>query len=205
MNKESSFRVALIRPAIFAFVALLHIIIIVFVAFKMDTMVMPEEPAAGVMKLVDVQEDIPPPPEKLPDTPYTNTMESIAETMIETDVVTPPIIGYVPPRITEPEVQYLRQFEISKVPEFPEDQIIRNTVYPPIAQRSNIEGMVYLELFIDNMGNIRNVHIIRENPPERGFGEAAINAFRGIRAKPAEANGIPVAVRYRYNLNFKLN
>lgn len=203
---SEKFRVTLYRPAIFAIVAVLHVIIIVFVAFNMDAAAMPEDPGAGVMKLVDVQEDIPPPPEKLPDTPYTNTMDSIAETMIEAEIITPPIIGYVPPAgNAEPEIQYLRQFEISKVPEFPEAEIIRNTVYPPIAQRSNIEGMVYLELFIDRQGNIREVRIIRETPPERGFGQAAINAFRGIRAKPAEANGTPVAVRYRYNLNFKLN
>jgi len=196
----------MVRPLIFTIVTLLHIIIIVFVAFNMDAVILPEEPPAGVMKLVDIEEDIPPPPEKLPDTPFTNTMESIAETMIETDVITPPIIGYVPPaRTAEPEIEYLRQHQISKIPELPEDQIVRNTIYPPIAQRSNIEGVVYLELFIDRTGNIRDVRILRENPPNRGFGDAAINAFRGIRGKPAEANGEPVAVRYRYNINFRLN
>ena len=205
-SRDDFFKVSRIRPVIFTAVALLHIIIIVFVAFNMDTVAMPEEPSAGVMKLVDVEEEIPPPPEKIPDTPFTNTLESIAETMIETDVVTPPIIGYVPPASTvEPEIVYLPQHQISKVPELPEDQIVRNTIYPPIAQRSNIEGVVYLELFIDRVGSIRDVRILRENPPGRGFGEAAVNAFRGIHGKPAEANGEPVAVRYRYNINFRLN
>ena len=211
MNKEDysikdNFRVSLLRPAIFAAVAVLHIIVIVFVAFNMNTVEMPEEPSAGVMKLVDVEEDIPPPPEKLPDTPFTNTMESIAESMIETDVVTPPIIGYVPPAaVAEREIEYLQQHLVSKVPELPDDEIIRKMIYPPIAQRSNIEGTVYLELFVDRLGLVRDVRILRETPAGRGFGEAAINAFRGIRGKPAEANGDPVAVRFRYNLNFRLN
>jgi len=207
MIKEDFFQAAWIRPLIFILVAILHIIIIIFVAFNMNSTAAPEEPAAGVMKLVDVQEDIPPPPEKLPDIPYTNTTESVAETMIETDTVTPPIIGESEPAQTAaPEqIDYLPQHMITLLPVLPEDQIVRAMVYPPIAQRSNIEGMVYLELFIDRQGNVRNVRILRENPPNRGFGEAAVNAFKGIRGKPAEANGEPVAVRFRYNLNFKLN
>ena len=64
--------------------------------------------------------------------------------------------------------------------------------------------MVYLELFIDRQGVVRDARVLRENPPDRGFGEAAINAFKKIRGKPAEANGVPVAVRFRYNLKFQL-
>jgi protein TonB len=87
----------------------------------------------------------------------------------------------------------------------PEDQIARNTVYPPIAQRSGIEGRVILELFIDRHGVIRDISILQETPLNRGFGEAAVNAFRGISAaKPAEANGVPVATRYRYPFRFTL-
>ena len=203
MNSEVSLPVARIRPLIFILVAVLHVIIIIFVAFNVDSVAMPEEPAAGVMKLVDVEEDIPP-PEKLPDV-YTNTLDSVAESMIETEVVTPPIVGYAPVRTVPETIDYLPQHKISKVPVLPESEIIRAMVYPPIAQRSNIEGIVYLELFIDRTGAVRDVRILRETPPDRGFGEAAIKAFRGIRGQPAEANGVPVAVRYRYNLNFKLN
>ena len=204
MSREP-FRITWVRPLLFAAVAALHIIVIVFVAFNMDTVMQSEEPGAGVMKLVDVEEDIPPPPVKLPDTPFTNTLESVAESMIEADVITPPIIGYTAPAPVPDQIVYLQQHMISVLPVLPEDQIVRATVYPPIAQRSNIEGMVYLELFIDRQGNIRDVKIMKETPLNRGFGEAAVNALKGIRGKPAEANGEPVAVRYRYIFNFKLN
>ena len=190
---------------LFIAVALLHVFLLLLVAFHMESSAPPAMPVAAVMRLVNVEEEIPPPPEKLPDEPYTNTMESIAETMIETDVVTPPIIGYVPPQAETEQIQYLPQSQITVLPVLPESEIVRATVYPPIAQRSNIEGVVYLELFIDRQGNVRDVRILRENPQGRGFGEAAVNAFKGIRGKPAEANGTAVAVRYRYNINFRLN
>ena len=197
MTNTGYFNAARVRLISFAAVAVVHIILLLLVAFRVEIAAKNEEPVAGVMKLVDVQEELPPPP---PDIPYTNTQESIAETMIETEVEPPPFIAYAQ---TE-QIQYLRQHEISILPVLPEDEIIRAMIYPPIAQRSNIEGTVYLELFIDRQGNVRDVRILRETPPDRGFGEAAVNAFRGIKGKPAQANGVSVAVRYRYNLRFEL-
>jgi protein TonB len=93
---------------------------------------------------------------------------------------------------------------ISAPPVFDEGEIIRALVYPPIALRSGLEGMVYLELFIDREGSVQRITVLKEDPPERGFGEAAVNAFRGIRGKPAESNGQPVAVRYRYPVRFRM-
>ena len=187
-----------LRTITFAVVAVLHVIIILLAVFEVETLINLPEPVAGVMKLVDVEERI---PERPPETPFTNTLDTIAETMIETDEPPPAPVLYT----GNEQIDYLPQHKISVLPVLPEDEIRRATIYPPIAQRSNIEGVVYLELFIDPQGNVRDVRILRENPPGRGFGEAAVSAFKGIRGKPAEANGLPVAVRYRYNITFKLN
>jgi protein TonB len=200
MNRAGLSNTAWIRPFSFALVAVLHILLLIFVVFRMETVIMPPEPAAGVMKLVDLQEQ--PPPERPPEMPQTNTSEAVAETMIETDEVPSPVLSA--PYAAQEQIDYLPQHRISQVPVLPEDEIRRATVYPSIALRSNIEGIVYLELFIDRQGNIRDVRILRENPVNRGFGEAAVNAFKGIRGKPAEANGVPVAVRFRYNISFTL-
>jgi protein TonB len=70
--------------------------------------------------------------------------------------------------------------------------------------RSNIEGTVYLELFVDPQGVIRQISILKETPEGRGFGEAAVNAFKGIQGKPAESNGQIVAVRFRYPIRFTI-
>ena len=212
-----------IKLITFALVAVLHVFVIVYVAFRMDIKVNSPAPVAGVMKLFDVDEEMPlllaaappsPPPlsEENSDMPPLE-QELIAENLVETDETPPPsmIGGRVSPDIVgvrggtgSGQINYLPQRLVSKVPVLPEDEIRRATIYPPIAQRSNIEGSVYLELFVDRQGNVREVGIIRENPPNRGFGQAAVNAFKGIRGIPAEANGEPVAVRYRYNVSFKL-
>ena len=194
------------RAFIFAGVAVLHIALILLVAFNIETIVKTPEPFAGVMKLVDLEEEIPPPEE--PPLIRTTTQEPIAENIIETEEEPPPftapVSGPVQQYVEPEQVEYLQQHLITQVPVFPENEIRRNTIHPPIAQRSNIEGTVYLALFIDREGNIRDIRILRENPPDYGFGEAAVNAFRGIRVKPAEANGVPVAVQYRYNISFTL-
>ena len=216
LSMKKSFPLARVRLILFLFVAALHVVLILLVAFNIDTVVNAPMPVAALMRLVDIQENydlLPPPassPEITPGPPQTNTQEAIAEYMVETDVEPPPaVIGAWtgPPGLAASgeEINYLSQSRITSVPVFPEDQIRRAIIYPPIAQRSNIEGSVRLELFIDRTGVIRDVRIRLENPSGRGFGEAAVNAFKGIRAKPAEADGVPVAVRYMYNLTFKLN
>jgi protein TonB len=63
---------------------------------------------------------------------------------------------------------------------------------------------VILELFIDNQGVVRNIVVLRETPEGRGFAEAAVRAFQGMRAVPAQANGENVAVRYRWPVRFSL-
>ena len=210
MTSAGGFGIARMRVLIFAGVAVLHITLILLVAFNFETIVKQPEPVAGVMKLVDLEEEIPPPPPppEEPPVPQTTTQEPIAANVIETDDEPPPVSAPVSVPVQEyvvPEtVEYLPQHLITKVPIFPEDEIRRNTIYPPIAQRSNIEGTVYLALFIDRDGNIRDIRILREDPPNRGFGEAAINAFRGVRAIPAESNGVPVGVQYRYPIRFVL-
>ena len=197
------------RVIIFAGVTVLHIALIFLVAFNIETVIKQPDPVAGVMKLVDLREEIPPPPPEEPPVPQTTTQEPIAENVIETEEEPPPVTApvsapVVQEYVVQEEVEYLQQYMITQVPVFPENEIRRNTIHPPIAQRSNIEGTVYLALFIDSEGNIREIRILRENPSGYGFGEAAVNAFRGVRAKPAEANGVPVAVQYRYNINFTL-
>jgi protein TonB len=189
---------------------------------------------AGIMRLVDVEEYIPSPPlppppspEIIPEPARFDTRETIAETMIEIDEEPLPI--QAPPsemgsedtadgEVSEAaysiveetatndsgEINYFRQHLVSVLPVLPEEDIRRAIVYPPIARRSNIQGNVYLELFIDRQGNVRDVRVLRENPQDRGFAEAAVNAFIGIKGIPAEVNGEPVAVRYRYNLSFTL-
>jgi protein TonB len=213
MKKEAPFN--LLRLVIFLLVGALHLVLLFLVVFHFTPEEKEPETPANVMRLADLEErppppPPPPPPENPPAPVPPAVTESLAEELIESDEVpaeetyTEPPPPAPPRRVTE-GIDYLPQHQISVIPKFPEDKIRQAVVYPPIALRSGIEGRVFLELFIDPQGGIRQVRVLREEPPGRGFGEAAAKAFRDIRAdSPALANGIPVAVRYRYALQFRI-
>ncbi|MDR0708220.1 MAG: TonB family protein [Treponema sp.] len=205
------------RLIIFIFVGALHAFLLFFIAFKINTAVTNEEPAPKVMKLADIREDTPPPPLPPPPIrkaapPSQKTVSAVAENMIATDeppadqvIGEPESAAYdVEPADIEPAIEFLPQHKISVPPGLSEDQIRKNTEYPAIALRSGVEGAVILELFIDNKGEIRRINVLKEDPSDRGFAEAAVNAFRNITAVPAESNGVAVAVRYRYPVRFKI-
>jgi protein TonB len=193
----------ILRLALLAAVCALHILLILFLVIDSGAGPRREaEERARVMKLVDVEELPPPPPEEsIPQ------VEAIAETMIETD--TEPVQIVVAPgtlhTVMAPEEDYLPQHLVSVQPEIDRREITSRIVYPPIAQRSGIEGRVILELFIDRTGLVRDIKILREEPPDRGFGEAAVKAFTGFKVKtPAQANGEAVSCRMRWPVTFVL-
>jgi protein TonB len=208
-----------LRLLLFVIVAAVHGILIFFLAFNVSAAPVKAPEIARVMKLTDFAEippetyAPPPPPPRTPPQEITSDLplvESIAETMIETDIVPEQTI-VAPGSLITPgtyNVQswddYLPIHRVSEPPKFDEREIASALVYPPIAQRSGIEGRVILELFVDRNGMVQQVRILQENPPDRGFGEAAVRAFTGKRAAPALANGEPVSARYRYPVSFRI-
>jgi protein TonB len=192
-----------LRLLIFAAVALIHIILIFFITFNLKVDSQDAGENARMMKLVDLSEIEPePPPEEI----QVPMVESIAETMIETDEVPDQVVVAPGTLITAAPTwdDYLPQHMVSAQPKFIEKELLENLIYPPIALRSGIEGRVILELFIDRNGQIQRIQILQENPEGRGFGEAAVKAFTGMRCVPAVANGEPVSARYRYPVSFKI-
>ena len=200
------------RIVIFVLAAALHAAALLFFAVRVDTAPPPREELPAVMKIVDLEEALPPPPPPEPprEIPQ-NAVESIAENFIETEeepdqTVLPPgsLAGFTAAAAGEGDGEYLPMSMISVLPVFDEREIRARLHYPAIARRANIEGMVYLELLVDRTGLVRQIRILREDPADRGFGEAAAKAFEGVRGKPAEANGTAVGVRYRYPVRFRL-
>ncbi|MDR0450785.1 MAG: energy transducer TonB, partial [Treponema sp.] len=142
-------------------------------------------------------------------------VESIAEIFIETEeipeeqVIVPPGSAAPPAetvslRPAPAEEVYLQPHQVEVPPQFNEAEIRRAMRHPPIAQRSGIEGTVYLELFVDREGAVQRITVLKEDPPGRGFAEAALRAFEGLRGSPAQANGRNVSARIRYPVSFRL-
>ena len=179
-----------------------------FFTVTITTAARQEREDTTVFKLVDVTELQPPPPIEPPppeDAPPPD--DAIAEEVIETDEPVPEPVDE--PVVREPvavrrdvEIEYLPQHLVSVPPGISVEEVRAQVRYPPLAQRQGIEGVVYLELYIDDEGRIRRVEVLRD--PGYGLGEAAIQAFEGLSATPAYANGEPVAVRFRYPVRFSL-
>jgi protein TonB len=192
-----------LRLFLFIIVAVLHIVLIFTIAFTARPS--PKSREARVMKLTDLVEETGEAEESPPEireTPVT-AVDGEAETMIETEEV-PDTAGFARSAVQSAEETYLPIHQVSVRPVFDEKFITSLLVYPPIALRSGVEGRVILDLFIDRSGLVRNIIIMREDPPGRGFGEAAVRAFTGLRCIPAQANGENVSVRCRYPLTFKI-
>jgi protein TonB len=85
-------------------------------------------------------------------------------------------------------------------------EIVENIqpMYPPMAQRAGIEGIVWINVLIDRTGKVRNVIIVKESGAQAGFEEAAIEAAYRTVWKPAISNGQPVAVWTTYRIIFEL-
>lgn len=185
----------LARPILFSLVIAIHVVVLICVKFSVSSAVQEEEKSAEIFKLVDVEEFVPPPPPPVIEKKEVmvnsvKASENIQET--EKEVVE-----------VQEEIDYVPQHKISVIPEIPTKAILSKIEYPKMAMKQGIEGVVYLELFIDENGNIRRVNVLKD--PGYGFADAAIEALEGVVCKPALVNDKPVAVRFRYPVRFVLN
>ena len=184
----------LARPILFSLVIAIHVIVLICVKFSVSNAAPEEEKAAEIFKLVDVEEFVPPPPPVIEKKEVVINSVKNSENIQETEKEVVEI---------EEEIDYVPQHKISVVPEIPTKAILSKIEYPKMAMKQGIEGVVYLELFIDENGNIRRINVLKD--PGYGFAEAAIAALDGITCKPALVNDKPVAVRFRYPVRFVLS
>lgn len=75
-------------------------------------------------------------------------------------------------------------------------------LYPRIAQRRGIEGEVLLELTLGADGRLLDVSIVKN--AGHGFDEAAVDAVRRARFRPAMHNGRPEACTVLLPVHFRL-
>jgi len=193
-------------------VGVLHIAALFLVVFNGGASAGPVTDAgAAVFKLTDISEapPPPPPPKVEPVVVQKSVEEPVAENIVETEAPVETTEQSAPQTpntgfSTGDNENYLPQSQISVLPKFNDKEILSHLEYPAIARRSGIEGVVVLELFINRLGYVTRVRVLKETPAGHGFAESAVKAFTGLRAVPAQANGVNVAVRYRYPVRFQL-
>lgn len=72
-------------------------------------------------------------------------------------------------------------------------------VYPEIAKRAGVSGVVILEAVIDPNGNVTDVNVLRSIPL---LNEAAMDAVRQWKYQPTLLNGVPVPIVMTVTVNF---
>lgn len=152
-----------------------------------------------MFKLVDVMEYAPPPPVQEKVIVMTQQSKS-AEQIVETEENIQEIPDTTMAEMNDAD--FLPQHKISSIPVIPTDKILSRIVYPSMALQEGIEGVVYLELYIDQNGTIRKTVVLKD--PGHGFADAALKAIEGLGCIPATANGQNVAVRFRYPVRFAI-
>ncbi|HJZ12475.1 MAG TPA: energy transducer TonB, partial [Acidobacteriota bacterium] len=75
--------------------------------------------------------------------------------------------------------------------------------YPEVARRARIQGTVILEAVITKTGTVEEMKILRALHPV--LDQAAMNAVKQWKYKPAVLNGRPVKVYFTVTVNFQLN
>ncbi len=75
--------------------------------------------------------------------------------------------------------------------------------YPKVAQEAGIKGTVYVQAFVDKKGRVQKVNVL-EGGGITGLNEAAVEAIKKTRFKPAKQRERPVGVWITFPVVFKL-
>jgi protein TonB len=75
-------------------------------------------------------------------------------------------------------------------------------VYPEAARAAGIEADIRLDLVVDGSGRVTSAHA--GGAQDRGLADAAVRAVRGYRFTPARRADLPVPVRMRWTVTFRL-
>lgn len=102
--------------------------------------------------------------------------------------------------------------EDEPMPFFPHDEepipiggyaaIIANLEYPDMAKKAGVEGRVIVGVLIDNQGRVAETRILKSLPAE--CNQAAIDAIKSVRWKPAKQRDRAVKVWISISVDFQL-
>ncbi len=76
--------------------------------------------------------------------------------------------------------------------------------YPDAARKEKIEGSVILQAIVMKDGSVGDIVVLRAPGKNLGFEQAAIDAVKKWKYKPATKNGIPVDVYFTVEITFSL-
>src|SRR5947208_12577097 len=75
--------------------------------------------------------------------------------------------------------------------------------YPDTGSTVQVTGVAELAINVDAQGNVKSMHVVSEEPPLLGFGDAAISDFTGAKFIPAFRNGQAVESNVKIPVYYK--
>lgn len=81
--------------------------------------------------------------------------------------------------------------------------VFKKITYPEIAKRTNIEGKVYLLIYVNENGGVDDVKVIKSLGG--GCDEAAVKAVKESKFSAGKNKGVPLKVKLSMAVTFKLN
>jgi len=205
MRTENSGALKFLYPVIVRITGLSGIVILIlsFLVFPRSTNTMElDEEVQIIIEQIDIpqteQFDQPPPPAR-PSVPVESESEDLADdvTLDEFNLDEFDAWDAPPPPPEGPRVKFI-PYDDPPIPLRP----IRPR-YPEIAQEAGIEGTVVVQVFVDEKGRVKDT-VILKGIPNTGLDEAATEAIRKVRFRPAKQRERAVGVWISIPVNFRL-
>ena len=205
MRNEQSASIKFLYPVVVRITGIsgIALLIVTFLSFpRIVSTVELDEEIQIIIEQIDIpqteQFDRPPPPAR-PSVPVESESEDIADdvTLEEFSLDEFDAWDGGPPPPEGPRVKFI-PYDDPPVPLRP----IRPK-YPEIAQEAGIEGTVVVQVFVDERGRVKET-VILKGIPNTGLDEAATQAIRLVRFKPARQRERAVGVWISIPVNFRL-
>jgi len=205
MRNEQSASIKFLYPVVVRITGIsgIALLIVTFLSFpRIVSNVELDEEIQIIIEQIDIpqteQFDRPPPPAR-PSVPVESESEDIADdvTLEEFSLDEFDAWDAPPPPPEGPRVKFI-PYDDPPVPLRP----IRPK-YPEIAQEAGIEGTVVVQVFVDERGRVKET-VILKGIPNTGLDEAATQAIRLVRFKPARQRERAVGVWISIPVNFRL-
>jgi protein TonB len=118
--------------------------------------------------------------------------------------ILPGVLGAAPPAPPPPPPPPTRRPPLRVGGSVQESKLIRKVppAYPDIARRARVSGDVFLEVMLDEEGNVSGVKVLRGHPL---LVEEAVRAVKQWKYSPTLLNGEPIPIVAAVTVSFRLN
>ena len=205
MRNEQSASIKFLYPVVVRITGASGIVLLIvtFLLFpRIVNKVELDEEIQIIIEQIDIpqteQFDRPPPPAR-PSVPVESESEDIADDVTLEEFTLDAFDAWdaPPPPPEGPRVKFI-PYDDPPVPLRP-----IKPKYPEIAQEAGIEGTVVVQVFVDKNGRVKDT-VILKGIPNTGLDEAATDAIRIVRFKPAKQRERAVGVWISIPVNFRL-